>query len=101
MRKTINLPCPGSASNFVVIVATAWQSKYGLGNPKNVGNCELFISPLDENGKPIEGGHRNVQLSPGKSMAWYYPPEGTAQIVAVCSKVCHGRAILEIDLPAS
>ena len=65
MRKTINLPCPGSASNFVVIVATAWQSKYGLGNPKNIGNCELFISPLDENGEPIERGFEMFNFVPG------------------------------------
>lgn len=99
MRTAFTLTCPGSATNYVVIVATAWQSKFGLGYPKNVGDCELFIVPLDENGRPIEDGKLNVQLKPGDSMSWYYPPPDTAQIVAVCSKICHGSAILEIDTP--
>ena len=103
-RSTIELRCPGTKTNGTVIVSTAWQAKYGLGNPKNIGSCVLFIHPLNEDGEIIaENPHANhCQLFPGQSLPWYFPPPGTAQLVAFCAKVCDGgRAILEYDTPDS
>lgn len=101
MRTTVKLTCPGTATNYTVIVDTDWQSRFGLGNPSNVGDCDLFIVPLDTKGKPIELGHLNVELKAGESRPWYNPPTGTAKIGAVCSKECDGTAILEYDTPSA
>lgn len=102
-KTTIELTCPGSATNYTVIIGAAWQSRFGLGNPKNIGDCELFIVPLDAQSRPINNGALNVMLSPGQTLTWYYPPPDTAQIAAVCSKACTGggQAILEFDTPVS
>lgn len=101
MKTRMELTCPGTAANYQVITATEWQSKYGIGHPSNVGDCSLFISPLGEDGVPLENGTLNVELRPGDSRHWYHPPPGTFQIVAVCSKTCHQKAILEYDEPMS
>src|SRR5262245_26600881 len=101
-RSTVELRCPGTATNFTILVSTAWQAKYGLGNPKNVGSCDLYLVPLNQEGDFIAKGHRNVTLTPGQSLPWYYPPPEAAQIAAVCNKFCDGgRAILEYDTPDS
>ncbi|MDQ3800832.1 MAG: hypothetical protein M3384_15395 [Acidobacteriota bacterium] len=102
-KTTIELTCPGSEKNYTVIVSTAWQSRFGLGNPRNIGDCALFIVPLDAQGKPINKGDLNVMLSAGQQLKWYYPPPEAAQIAAVCSKACTGggQAILEFDTPVS
>ena len=101
MRTTIRLSCPGSPSNYVVVVSTEWQSRYGLGNPANTGTCDLFIVPMDADEKPLQDGHLDVKLEPGESRSWYKPPPGTAKIAAVCSKSCNGSAVLEFDMPSA
>ena len=99
-RTQVALTCPGTQTNYKVIVHTAWQSRYGLGNPTNVGSCPLFLAPLGSDGEPIDNGRKDVKLDPGGSVPWYYPPDGTAKIVAVCSKACSGgSAVLEYDTP--
>src|SRR5688500_5080737 len=99
MRSSVTLECPGTRNNFTVLVSTAWQSKFGIGNPKNIRECELFLAPLDASDNPIRNGRWNVELKPGESRPWYHPPAGTAKIAAVCSKLCNGTAVLEFDTP--
>jgi hypothetical protein len=94
-RTRAPLECPGTAANFTVIVSTAGQSQYGIGHPQNIGNCSLFLVALNDDGNEIE----DLELIPRASRHWYWPPSGTAQIVAVCHKTCHGRAVLEFDTP--
>jgi hypothetical protein len=96
-RTTIEFPCPGSKFNKVVVVPTAAQAQYGVGHPENTGDCTLFLDALDENGNLLDGS--TLQLNPGQSRHWYYPPSGTAQIVVVCHDACHGDGKLEFDAP--
>jgi hypothetical protein len=99
-RSTVKLRCPGTTSNYTVLVSTAWQAKYGLGNPKNVGSCDLFIHALDQDGEVIQKDRRGGWLVPGQSLPWYYPPPGAVQLVAVCNRHCsEGDAVLEYDTP--
>jgi hypothetical protein len=98
-RTSITLPCPGSGDNLTVIVPTRGQAQYGIGHPTNTGGCTLFIGALDANGNPINP-QNDLQLNPGDSRTWYYPPSGVEQIVAVCSNACSGDvAVLEYDTP--
>jgi len=97
-RIEVMLSCPGSMGNLTVIVATAGQAQYGIGHPANVGDCRLFLGGLDGDGNPVEP-QNDVVLYPGDSRHWYYPPNGSVQIVAVCASDCHGQAILEYDMP--
>ena len=98
LRTSVKLTCPGSRENIVVIVATAAQSQYGIGHPENTGDCNLYIGALDADGKPIDPG-KDLELIPGASRHWYYPPSGAVQIVAGCDTRCHGQAVLEYDTP--
>lgn len=105
LRETVNIPCPGSSSNFVIVVNTPNKTQWGLSNPANSGSCSLFLGGLDENGKPMDDG-RNVfpqKLNPGDSLTWYWPPSGATAIFAVCSNDCNssGTAVLEYDTPDS
>ncbi len=97
-RTSIPLNCPGSRDNLTVIVPTAGQAQYGVGHPENTGDCNLFLGALDGDGNPINP-QNDVQLYPGDSIHWYYPPKGAVQIVAVCASDCHGQAVLEFDTP--
>ncbi len=79
----------------MILAASAGTAQYGIGHPENTGDCELFIGALDESGKVLE----DIALKPGDSRHWYWPPTGTAKLYAVCSKTCHGTAVLEYDTP--
>ena len=83
-RTSVEVICPGSRNNLTVIVPTAGQAQYGIGHPANTGDCTLFLGALDADGNPLHPG-RDLQLRPGHSRHWYYPPTGTEQIVAVGS----------------
>jgi len=98
MRQSIELPCPGSLANATTIVATDWQSAYGVGNPANTGDCSISIAGVDASGRPISG---NVTLAPGERVATFVPPAGTQRIVAACFEDCNGRAVLEFDAPVA
>jgi hypothetical protein len=98
-RTRIELNCPGTPDNYIVIVPTAAQAQYGVGNPENTGDCTLFLDALDEDGHLVDWSQ--LQLDPGQSRHWYYPPSGAAQIVVSCHNTCHGNGELEFDTPIS
>jgi hypothetical protein len=98
-RTSVTLPCPGSRGNFTVIVPTRGQAQYGIGHPMNTGGCTLWIAGLNENDSWITT-QDDLRLDPGDSQTWYYPPNGAAKIVAICSDQCSGDvAVLEYDTP--
>src|ERR1700737_4093105 len=103
LRESVNLPCPGSRDNIVIVVDTPWQTKWGLGNPANTGSCTLFVVGLEPSGNPMDDGINffPLTLNPGDSVNWYWPPSGAAKIGAVCSSQCNvsGTAVLEFDAP--
>lgn len=94
-RSRLTAPCPGTRENAVVIARGPAVSG-GIGNPRNVGDCPLYIAALDARGEPIE---ERLRLAPGQSRRWYYPPEGTVEIAFACSSNCEGTATLELDTP--
>ncbi|MDQ3742636.1 MAG: hypothetical protein M3320_06015 [Actinomycetota bacterium] len=98
MRSSISLPCPGSLATATVVVHTPEQSQWGLGNPANVGSCPLSITGVDAAGNRIDPMSTFV-LQPGESAQWYYPPAGTARIIAACFENCTGETVLEFDTP--
>jgi hypothetical protein len=94
-RSRLTSPCPGTRENAVVIARGPAVSG-GIGNPRNVGDCPLYIAALDAAGEPIE---ERLKLEPGQSRRWYYPPQGTVEIAFACSSNCEGTATLEFDTP--
>jgi hypothetical protein len=96
-RTYVDAPCPGTATNYVVVVGTPEQCLYGIGNPKNTGGCLFTIHAMDSGGAVIDGA--GLSLDVGESANWYNPPQGTAQIVVVCVDSCTGAARLEYDMP--
>lgn len=103
LRESVNLPCPGSKDNMVIVVDTPWKVKWGLGNPANSGSCTLFVVGLDDSGNPMDDGvnYFPLTLNPGDSVTWYWPPAGAVKIAAACSTQCNvsGAAVLEYDTP--
>ena len=94
-----NVDCPGTRYNFLTLVSEEWKCRYGISALMNTGECDLFISPLDSDGQPVEDGKKNVMLSPGQTIPHYYPPTGTHQIVVVCSKECNGKGRCQFQSP--
>ena len=76
MKNDCKIVMPGSDLNYTVIVGTEWQARFGIGNPANAGDCDLFISPCDASDRPLENGQLNMRLRSGESMSWYRPPLG-------------------------
>jgi|SRR6516225_6584963 len=103
VTESVNLPCPGSRDNMVIIVDTPQKVQWGLSNPGNSGSRTLFVVGLDDSGNPMDDGvnHFPLKLNPGDSVNWYWPPSGAAKIAAVCSSQCNisGTAILQYDAP--
>jgi hypothetical protein len=97
-RSTAEAPCPGSSSNFVVILDSVWKCQWDLGHPRNIGTCTLYLDPLDGAGKSMGV---DFTLNPGDQVPWVTPPPGTAQLAIVCDSSCSGRAILEYDTPSA
>lgn len=102
-RTPVSAPCPGTSSNYVVIINTAWQCKFGLSNLINTGTCPIYLSGLDENGNMISrvsaGTMADLQMNPGDWKLRYIPPDGSVQLIFVCDKNCTGVATLEYDTP--
>lgn len=96
-RSTIDIPCPGSLERAVV-VAVFPATVFGVGNPKNVGPFPLSIGALDRNGKLLNPSHP-LELQPGESADWYYPPANTHTIIAVGWRQYRGVTTLEYDTP--
>lgn len=102
-RITVSAPCPGTPSNYVVIINTAWQCAFGISNPVNTGTCPIYLNGLDANGSAISrvpvGTMADLQLNPGNWKSRYLPPNGSVQLVLSCDKNCGGVATLEYDTP--
>ena len=99
-RMTIQATCPGTFNNKVT-VAQGHGATMGIGHPKNVGSCTIFLACYDSTGRNIDQ-YKDLMLSPGQGTDWYYPLPGTSFIYMVCHKDCQGgTAILEYDAPVS
>ncbi len=95
----MEIECPGTKTNSSVLIPTAWQCRYGVSNLTNVGECTVFIVPLDKRGQPKEKGRFNRALPPGDSIPHYYPPHGTEKVVVVCHDSCEGTGWIEYLAP--
>lgn len=95
-RTTVSVDCPGTGSNYVVLVPTAAQAQYGVGHPENTGECSLYIVGLDADGNAMDP---HTRIDPGHRRHWYYPPSGAAQVAVMCSSTCHGDGEIEFDTP--
>ena len=96
-RSTIDLECPGSLNNAVVI-AVFPATVFGVGNPKNIGPYPLSIGALDRHGKLLNPRHP-LELMPGHSATWYHPPANAYKIIAVGWRNFNGTTTLEYDTP--
>ncbi len=99
-RTSVNVPCPGTTSNGVVLIGSDWQCAYGIANLANTGDCRLYMIALDANGA-YNRNLPDVYLEPGDTMSHYTPPANAAQVLVVCSKDCSGQGVLEYDTPNS
>ena len=98
-RSIAQPPCPGTATNFVVLIGSPWQCPFGIFNLVNTGGCKIFIHGVDDGGNPISAGF--LALGPGEGTTFYKPSDGSAQVVVVCDSSCSGQALLEFDTPNS
>jgi hypothetical protein len=96
-RSTIDIPCPGALENAVVI-AVFPATVYGVGNPANIGSYPLSIGALDRSGTLLNPSHP-LELMPGESATWYYPPANAYKIIAVGWRNYYGTTTLEYDTP--
>lgn len=94
-RSTILIKCPGSRETAVVL-AVGPATVFGVGNPKNIGDCPLSIGAEDENSRLLSP---TLSLSPGESALHFDPPAGTYRILVAGFTNCTGEAILEYDTP--
>jgi hypothetical protein len=102
-RTSVSAPCPGTSSNYVVIISSDWQCSFGIANPVNTGTCPIYLNGLDANGNTIsrlpDGTMADLRLNPGDWKFRYLPPDGSVQVVLSCDKYCNGVATLEYDTP--
>ena len=63
-RKKIDIPRGGPTE----IVSTPWQARFGLGNPKNVGECLIYLIAVVGNQGDDGPGNHTTFLYPGRSM---------------------------------
>ena len=96
-RSIIDIPCPGSIANAVVI-AVFPATVFGVRNPKNTGSYPLSIGALDRDGKLLNPRHP-LELQPGESADRYDPPADTYKIIATGWLNYYGKTILEYDTP--
>jgi hypothetical protein len=103
MRERLELSCPGTTTNYEVLIPTEWQCLYGLTGIMNVGQCPLHISPRDADGKmlKVNGQSKNIMLQPWDSIPHYYPPEGTVTVSVGCDKNCRASGAIEFEAPES
>lgn len=96
-RSTLQAPSPGTAYNYVVVVATRWQSILGISRPQNVGECTIYLNAFDSNDNVIR--EDEMRLDPGDIKKRYIPSKAATKIVFVCDRACYESAILEYDTP--
>lgn len=93
----LELQCPGTASNYTVLIPTPWQCQYGIRRVQNVGQCTVFLAPIDATGNARNTQH--LKLAPGESLAHYIPPPGTHQLAVACDSTCNGPARIQFEPP--
>lgn len=92
---TVELPCPGSKSNFLVLKVDLDINTAGLNEVTNNGDCPLFVGALDSSDNVLS----DVEVAPGAFLGHFQPPEGAVSIYAVCHSDCSSTAILVYDDP--
>jgi hypothetical protein len=98
-KTEVPLQCPGGNPGTRVVLAAGFTTPFGIGHPENIGDCPLSIAGVDEQGNVIGDPVDHLVLQPGENNTWYFPPPGTAKIVAECFTDCSGAAVLRYDLP--
>jgi hypothetical protein len=91
----VELPCPGTRSNFVVIKGDLDINTGGLNEVRNNGDCPLFVGTLDSSDNVLS----DVEVAPGALLGHFEPPDGAVTIYAVCHNACTSTAILVYDDP--
>ena len=92
---TVELTCPGTRDNKVIVKTDLDLNRGGLDKLSNSGTCALFVGALDSSGNLLH----DVQLPPGEFLHHYQPPTNAVSIYAVCRNDCDGTAILNYDDP--
>jgi len=95
MAFTVELDCPGTRDNKVVIKTDLDLNAGGLNNLSNSGTCGLFVGALDTEGNVLT----DISFEPGSFRSHFQPPAGAVSIYAVCDRTCSGTAILDFDDP--
>jgi hypothetical protein len=95
MAFTVNLNCPGTRDNRVIIKTDLDLNTGGLNNLSNSGTCRLFVGALDAAGTVL----LDIAIEPGDFNSHFQPPSGSVSIYTVCDKACDGTAILNYDDP--
>jgi hypothetical protein len=83
--------------NGTVLIATDWQCKYGIQNPENIGQNDVFLGSTDASGDLLD----ETILSPNMSLPSYTPPDHAVQIHVWGDPHGTGSATLEYDTPSS
>lgn len=92
---SIDLPCPGTRDNAVIIKRDLDLNTGGLNALSNSGTCMVFVGALDSSG----AGFNNLGVAPGDTIGHYQPPLGAVSVYAVCDESCVGAATLNYDDP--
>ncbi len=92
---TVELPCPGTSSNFVVIKRDLDINTGGLNEVRNDGDCPLFVGALDSSDNVLS----DVAVATGSFLGHFQPPNGAVTIYAVCHNECSSTAVLVYDDP--
>jgi hypothetical protein len=95
MAFTVELDCPGTRDNKVIIKTDLDLNVGGLNDLSNSGTCRLFVGALDA----AESVLQDIPIEPGDFIDHFQPPSGAVSIYAVCDKTCDGTAILTYDDP--
>jgi len=95
MAFTVELTCPGTRDNKVIIKTDLDLNMGGLNNLSNSGTCKLFVGAIDAAGDLLA----DISIGPGDFIDHFQPPSEAVSIYAVCDKTCDGTAILNYDDP--
>jgi hypothetical protein len=93
---TIILTCPGSREDAVQLT-NEFTTQFGVGHPRNTGDCPLFLDALDGGGNSVQ----QLQLTPGDGVDWFSAPQEAVAIFAVCHQDCSGTGQLTFDTPSA
>jgi hypothetical protein len=93
--QTVELPSPGSSSNYVVLKSGDDVNR-GILFITNVGKCKVFIHGTDGGGSPTDSSNP-LQLGAGEYAFEYIPPTGSTMIVGVTTNDCSAYSALSYD----